>query len=150
MSIVFGAILFCLVVPGYVNSYSILVVFPHPGKSHVDVFLPITKALAEKGHKVTVIGHYPRSRPLSNYKDVSLKNESIRFVEAINVGQIDPSSRLVRYFMPTFLDYMGKTSCEAGMQAKEFQQFIEQHNRHRFDVMIMEMFNSDCFLGRIL
>nr|CAH7741477.1 unnamed protein product [Callosobruchus chinensis] len=147
MNIVCGAILFCLVSACYVDGYSILVVLSHPGKSHVDVFLPITKALAEKGHKVTVIGHYPLSRPLPNYKDVSLKNESVHFVEAINVGQMDPSSRLVRYFMPTFLDYMGKASCEVGMESKEFQEFMEQRNRHRFDLMIMEMFNSDCFLG---
>nr|CAH7741476.1 unnamed protein product [Callosobruchus chinensis] len=146
MNIVCGAILFCLVSACYVDGYSILVVLSHPGKSHVDVFLPITKALAEKGHKVTVIGHYPLSRPLPNYKDVSLKNESVHFVEAINVGQMDPSSRLVRYFMPTFLDYMGKASCEVGMESKEFQEFMEQRNRHRFDLMIMEMFNSDCFL----
>ncbi|VEN49048.1 unnamed protein product [Callosobruchus maculatus] len=147
MSIVCGAILFCLVSACCVNGYSILVVFPHPGKSHVDVFLPITKALAEKGHRVTVIGHFPLSRPMPNYEDVSLKNESVHFVEALNVGYIDPSSRLVRYFMPTFLNYMGTTSCEAGMESKEFQQFMQQHNRHRFDLMIMEMFSTDCFLG---
>nr|CAI5820368.1 unnamed protein product [Callosobruchus analis] len=150
MNNVGGAILFCLVSAYYADSYSILVVLPHPGKSHVNVFLPIAKALAEKGHSVTVIGHFPLSRPMPNYKDINLYNKSVHFVEIFNIGYMDPTSRLARYFLPNFLNYKGKHSCEAGMGSKHFRQFMEQHDQHRFDLMMIEMFGNDCLIGRML
>lgn len=54
------------------ESLKILGLFPHPGISHSHFFRPIMRALAEKGHNVTVISHFPDSDPHQNYKDVPL------------------------------------------------------------------------------
>lgn len=50
----------------------ILGIFPHLGASHFRFFHPIMKRLAETGHQVTVISHFPEKNPHPNYKDLSL------------------------------------------------------------------------------
>lgn len=50
----------------------ILGIFPHLGASHFRFFHPIMKRLAEIGHQVTVISHFPESNPHINYRDLSL------------------------------------------------------------------------------
>lgn len=48
----------------------ILGIFPHLGASHFRFFSPIMKRLAEIGHQVTVVSHFPESNPHPNYKDL--------------------------------------------------------------------------------
>lgn len=54
------------------ESLRILGLFPHPGLSHFHFFHPIMRGLAEKGHDVTVISHFPDNNAPQNYKDVVL------------------------------------------------------------------------------
>ena len=49
-------LLFSLIIAGH--SYRILGLFPHPASSHVNVFYPLMKGLALKGHEVTFVSHY--------------------------------------------------------------------------------------------
>lgn len=50
----------------------ILGLFPHPGVSHFHFFHPILRGLAERGHEVTVISHFPDKSPPVGYHDVPL------------------------------------------------------------------------------
>lgn len=50
----------------------VLGLFPHPGLSHFHFFQPIMRGLAEAGHNVTVVSHFPDSKPHTNYKDLPL------------------------------------------------------------------------------
>lgn len=52
------------------SSLHILGLFPHPGVSHFHFFHPIMVGLAEKGHNVTVVSHFPDANAPSNYKDL--------------------------------------------------------------------------------
>lgn len=54
------------------NSHRILGLFPHPGISHFQFFHPVMKALANAGHEVTVVSHFPSKEPIENYRDESL------------------------------------------------------------------------------
>lgn len=60
----------------YINCYNILGIFIHPGKSHFDMFYPLMRSLAERGHNVTVISHFPDKNPVQGYKDVVLEGLS--------------------------------------------------------------------------
>lgn len=72
------------------ESLNILGLFPHPGISHSHFFRPIMRALAEKGHHVTVVSHFPDSDPHQNYKDVPItKNKPLT-----NTVNISVSSRI--------------------------------------------------------
>lgn len=56
-----------------INSYKILGLFPHPGVSHFHFFHPLLRALAETGHEVTVVSHFPDKEPVNeNYIDLPL------------------------------------------------------------------------------
>lgn len=64
------------------NGHRILGLFPHPGISHFQFFHPVMKALAEAGHEVTVVSHFPSKQKIENYKDEPLtgKQDLINFV----------------------------------------------------------------------
>ncbi|KAJ8972841.1 hypothetical protein NQ314_000005 [Rhamnusium bicolor] len=124
------------------NSYNILGVFPHLGKSHVDVFLPLMKSLAQKGHSVTVISHFPLSKPVPNYKDIDLGGSSQVLLDIID---IKPTNRFDKINNILPLSYMANISCEIGLSSKAVQNFMK--TKEEFDLMIIEFFNSDCFLS---
>lgn len=48
----------------------ILVVYPCPSKSHLVNGKVLFKALAERGHNVTVISNFPLEKPMENYRDI--------------------------------------------------------------------------------
>lgn len=69
------------------ESLKILGLFPHPGLSHFHFFHPIMRGLAEKGHDVTVISHFPDKNAPQNYKDISLpKTNTLANTVDLTVG----------------------------------------------------------------
>lgn len=127
------------------HSYNILGLFPHPGKSHVEVFLPLMKGLAAKGHNVTVMSYYNLYKPIPNYTEVSLVGQVNLITEVVSVGEHSSKGRLSKYAEPMILQYIANMSCESSLSLPRVQQFIKQ--KQQFDVMIAEFFNSDCYLG---
>lgn len=55
-----------------VQSLRILGLFPHPGLSHFHFFHPIMRALADAGHDVVVVSHFPDKNSPDNYEDLRL------------------------------------------------------------------------------
>ncbi|RZC34097.1 UDP-glucuronosyltransferase 1-7C-like [Asbolus verrucosus] len=129
-----------------VYSYKILGLFPHPGKSHVDVFLSLTKALAKKGHEITVVSHFPLKTPLPNYTDVRLGDASSPLVDILTLDNFQ-GKRFEKWFTISVLNDFAQHSCRMGFKSPAFQEFIRKN--HTFDVIIAELFNSDCFLGLV-
>nr|QIK00367.1 UDP-glycosyltransferase [Xylotrechus quadripes] len=129
----------------YTPAYNILGVFPHLGKSHFDVFLPLMKTLAQKGHNVTVISHFPLSQTIPNYKDIDLGGRSMAFVDSVNLQEEDPNSKLNKVNNVWMLSYSGNLSCEVGLSSQNLQTFLK--TEQNFDLMIIEFFNTDCFLS---
>uniref|UniRef100_A0A0C9RNU1 UDP-glucuronosyltransferase n=1 Tax=Fopius arisanus TaxID=64838 RepID=A0A0C9RNU1_9HYME len=122
----------------------ILGAFAHPGKSHFAVFKPLLEELANRGHDVTVISYFPRSNsspPLPNYKDIDLAGEDNIFVEVVDLQTLDYS--LLREFM--LLRHWGLECCQRSLDNKDVQRLIKSNAK--FDLIITEVFNSDCFLG---
>lgn len=120
----------------------ILALFPYGGKSHVDVFLPLTKALAVKGHQVTVISHFPLKTPMANYTDINLSGKT--FVEAIQLEAFD-QSRKSMFLMPVFLRQFAQHFCKINYESPALQDFL--NSNQKFDLIIAEYFQSDCFAG---
>lgn len=67
------------------NGHRILGLFPHPGLSHFHFFQPVMKALAEAGHEVTVVSHFPSDEPIENYKDESLQGATDGMKNFVNL-----------------------------------------------------------------
>ncbi|KAJ8946467.1 hypothetical protein NQ318_004513 [Aromia moschata] len=128
-------------------AYNILGIFPHLGKSHFDAFRPLMKGLAQKGHSVTVMSHFPLTRPFQNYRDIDLGGKNQVFIDVVDIKQEDPSSRLKKILNVWMLADSANLSCEVGLSSSAVQNFLK--TEEQFDVMIVEFFNSDCFLGLV-
>lgn len=54
------------------NGANILGVFPITGRSHWVVYESVMKALAARGHNVTVITSYAQTEPVANYTEIDV------------------------------------------------------------------------------
>lgn len=125
----------------------ILAVFDHPGRSHFQVFKPLLEELALRGHELTVVSHFPKNinntnAPLENYKDIDLLGPT--WTEVIDLSEIDYSIfRAVNDAI--VLRYWALRHCQKALNVPAVQQLIQSNSK--FDLIITELFNSDCFLG---
>lgn len=135
------------------SKLKILGIFGHLGKSHFDVFKPLLEELARRGHEITVISYFPRTNdakakePLPNYKDISLIDPKVGvYVNIIDLKQIRHYSLLFS-LVPELkmLRFMADSACNAGLRHPAITEFIRSDEK--FDVILTENFNTDCFLG---
>ena len=129
---------------------NILGAFHHPGKSHFDVFQPLLEELARRGHHVTVVSFFPRkvndtrTEPLPNYKDINLGGSVDIWLNVVDLSGISYS--FLNHVEELFrLREWGLEHCEAGLKTPEVRQLIKSNLK--FDLILTENFNSDCFLG---
>lgn len=116
------------------QSYKILALFPHPGKSHVDVFLPLTHTLAERGHQVTVVSHFP-STVRDNLTDILLDCAEPPKFDFDSLQKKGPGNWLK----------FAQDTCRHAYRSTNLQVFLRENQS--FDVILAEFFISDCFLG---
>ncbi|XP_015608810.1 UDP-glucuronosyltransferase 2C1 [Cephus cinctus] len=144
-------VLMCLLGIGYASiplpdkKFKILGVFGHVGKSHFAVFEPLLEELALRGHDVTVLSHFPRTTKLKNYKDLSLRsNESQIAVDVVDLKIVKAHAASVLFELVTLYQW-GLAGCEINLKHPNTQKLIKSNEK--FDVILTEVFNSDCFLG---
>lgn len=129
--------------------HRILGIFPHTGSSHFAVFRPFLAKLAEVGHDVTIISHFPAEKPMKNYRDISLRGtlpiwKSVFTFDDFTFFQ--PTARIMRHVKTVFVLFeMGNKACATMMENKEVQNL----KKGQFDLIIFEDFNSDCAMGLI-
>lgn len=81
-------LLFIVLLVRHINGYKILGLFPHPASSHFNVFQPILRRLADNGHEVTVVSHFPDPNPSKNYKDLTLPGETLTNAISLQVSLV--------------------------------------------------------------
>lgn len=121
---------------------NILGIFPHEGLSHSFVFDPYLTELARRGHNVTVISHFPQKTPLKNFRDISLAGT---LPISKGIMDITENTFLDTILMSFYLFKRGVVSCEVMLESKEVQALWK--SKQKFDVIVYEVFNSDCALG---
>lgn len=130
---------------------NILVMFPFPGKSHFNSYVGLFKALANKGHNLTVISHFPLRNKIPNYRDIEIGGiESFfdtKLYKMVNISNFDANSRLPKYSIFLLIAEAGKITCEVAYKSRAVQSFLKEENH--FDLAITEYFNTDCFLTLI-
>ncbi|KAJ9575712.1 hypothetical protein L9F63_007420 [Diploptera punctata] len=120
----------------------ILGLFNLNGRSHFVMFQSLLKGLAQKGHEVYVVGHFPQKKPIANYTDISVEgclpvlvnNFTVDFVR--DLGYVN------------LLDFIWKLTldmCDTVLQQPNVQNLIASSDK--FDLIITEIFGPDCFLG---
>lgn len=135
-------LLFLLI--GSSSGYKILAILSNPGKSHFAVYEPLVKALAKRGHDITVLSYYPQKEHIERYTDVSLATP-----EKLRINVFDLANyrgyRYEKYRTIMALARMGYETCEDVLSMQSVQDLIK--GNHTFDLLMAEYFDTDCFLG---
>nr|QVG59857.1 UDP-glucuronosyltransferase [Nilaparvata lugens] len=129
------------------NGANILGIFPTASFSHQQPLLAISRALAAKGHKLTVITTNPSKPPIKNHRDVDIsfmydifrnmsKNIEMDFQTRISAIQIVQN-------LPNFFEYLFIST----MNSPEMQAFIKEINGTTYDLILFESLNYSGYLG---
>lgn len=114
----------------------ILGIFPLPGKSHAILGEQIMKVLANKGHQVDVITHFPMKKPYPNYKDFSLQGSAEVITNNLNYTMVKSIS--VRS-IKNLLDLTGDPVCSL-LNHTVFQNIIQNPPKDPpYDLVIVEV-----------
>lgn len=100
------------------------------------------KGLADRGHQVFVVNHFPQEVPVPNYTDISLVGSMRNAVEDTpleNVGNGDVMANV------NMLANMAVEICDRILSFPSVQELI--NSEEKFDLIITELFNTDCMLG---
>ncbi|KAJ8719644.1 hypothetical protein PYW08_011819 [Mythimna loreyi] len=134
-------VLFISVLFNQVLSLNILGVFPYQGKSHFLLFAPYLKELANRGHNLTVISHFPQEKPIQNYHDISLAGKTKIFEDVFPVYR----SYWTIFQIGFFLMNTGSDNCVTLLEDENVQNLWK--SKAKFDLVLVEQFNTDCALG---
>lgn len=102
---------------------------------------PLFKALAARGHNVTVFSSFPQKTPLPNYTDVDF---SPTLPPTINLFSLN----LIKEHMPNpwatthFIHSVHRNSCTI-LEDFRLQSLVK--SKGSFDLLITEVFGDDCF-----
>lgn len=126
---------------------NILGLFPHPGFSHFKVFSPILLTLAERGHNVTTVTYIKNIKPHKNYHELLLEGGK-GGTDVFNLEDHVPNRSLWTLFMEYYILHVeGQKSCEAFYNSPHVHEIIRRHSVTPYDMVILEFFNTDCYLG---
>ncbi|XP_049780160.1 UDP-glucosyltransferase 2-like [Schistocerca cancellata] len=121
----------------------ILGINPTPSISHQLPFLIIMRALAEKGHQVTIITTNPMKDPPPNVTQIDMSYMYDKWKKDVNFYQMSQLSRLE---MMEMMIKLGKTDCDSQLKTPSIKELQFQRE---FDLVIMEMFLYMCYFGLV-
>ncbi|XP_069682309.1 UDP-glycosyltransferase UGT5-like isoform X2 [Periplaneta americana] len=126
------------------DTYKILGLFPHVAKSHFLMAEALMKGLAGRGHQVTMVSHFPQKNSISNYTDISLVGSMPEFF-----GQVFLENVAVKYLYKTLIrqSNTGIVTCKNTLESPEMKKLVASNET--FDLVITELFNTDCLLGYV-
>ncbi|XP_055610277.1 UDP-glycosyltransferase UGT5-like [Uranotaenia lowii] len=127
----------------YVESAKILGIFPTTAKSHYIIGSSLMKALAKKGHEVTVVSPFPQSKPLKNYRDITttivweaVKPFSSNMLEFAQKGMLDTIKSTYGF---------GHAVVNGTLNDPAVVELIA--SKEHFDLIVLEIFMNDAMLG---
>jgi len=131
------------------ESAKILAIFPHTGKSHFFMFQPFVYKLAERGHEITIMTHFPDPNPPKNVKYLSIESKEAEI--QFNSFSMELLESIPKHFLSIVTPLMSITSlrefgidaCQKGLSHPNVQNLLK--DKHEFDLSIVEFFNTDCF-----
>ncbi|XP_066581162.1 UDP-glucosyltransferase 2-like [Prorops nasuta] len=126
------------------NSYRILALFPLNGKSHSVMTHALTKGLAKRGHQIDVVSHFPLKKPISNYRDISIKGTVPSVVNNVSANDV---AQFHQIYVKYFVEMAGTKICRL-LGLPQFQQLIKYPPIDPpYDLIITEVFVTPCYLA---
>lgn len=124
------------------NGARILMMTPHQAKSHYIVYEALLKRLAERGHQVVSFNHFPQKTVLPNFTDVDISS-SMPYV--VGTRSIELAYKRTMWQKLKSISHLSLPTCESVLEHPELKKLL--HSKEKFDMYIMEIFLSDCFIG---
>ncbi|XP_049816659.1 UDP-glucosyltransferase 2-like [Schistocerca nitens] len=123
-----------------VEGARMLVALPLRAVSHFWLLQPLLRALAARGHQLTVISHFPQQSPLPNYTDVSLNRGDYQ-------GQVPPPYLPVQEspLVSGVRDWTNLCSLTADYASPAVRRLLA--SAAQFDLLLVEVFSGDCMAG---
>nr|XP_022913455.1 UDP-glucuronosyltransferase 1-9-like [Onthophagus taurus] len=138
--------LFLLITLLYVTSIqtaNILALFPSSSRSHFIVFQPLLEKLAERGHQVDVLSHFPRKQSLNGYTDLSVRGDEKYYSFYIDFETVKSLS--FREILTVMNYNCGVNICKSIKNNTALQNLMS--SKKHYDLIITEIFVSDCLIG---
>lgn len=106
-----------------VNGANILGVFPINGRSHWVIYESVMKALAARGHNVTVITAFPQKTPVANYTDIDVSGS---FPSIVNTFDFDLVGKYLNsVFVTQFITDFQLNLCREGQKLPQVRALLE-------------------------
>ncbi|PNF23016.1 hypothetical protein B7P43_G09834, partial [Cryptotermes secundus] len=123
----------------------ILGIFPSHSRSHAIISSALMRELAARGHHVTVLSMHPQVDNVGNYTDIVLKSSLLDLLDnETKLGMSRMQMGIVQMFDVFFnLDLV---LCDLQLQEESVQELVHSKDLS-FDLIIVEAFNNECFLG---
>ncbi|XP_039293137.1 UDP-glycosyltransferase UGT5 isoform X2 [Nilaparvata lugens] len=131
----------------FCDGAKILGIFPTASFSHQQPLLAVTRALAEKGHELTVITTNPSKTPLKNHREIDISFLYQEWPE-LQQNRIFSLQERVNAFshvgdFPLFIEYFSHKA----LGSNQLQDFIREVNGTTFDLIIYEGLSYSSYLG---
>lgn len=124
------------------NGARILSLFPHQAKSHYLVFEPLLKKLSENGHQVVSVTHFPQKKLLPNFTDVDITTS---LPSLVGTRMVSSAARVSKWDRLKGVMKIGVPACDPVLNHPAVKRILQ--SKEKFDVFIVELFASDCFLA---
>ncbi|RVE46733.1 hypothetical protein evm_008596 [Chilo suppressalis] len=126
------------------SSYRILGIFPSLDRNNYLTYRGLFRELANRNHEVTLISHFSLPNAPATFREILLSDNPLVFkglsYESVIVNEI---SRVP--FETLVATKTGNDDCKTLMNNHHVLHMIR--SRHKFDVIIVESYNSDCGLA---
>ncbi|KAM7361148.1 UDP-glucosyltransferase 2-like [Cochliomyia hominivorax] len=133
-----GYLIVTLTVLQHVDGAKILALFPFPGPSQYILVQPYLKALAGRGHEVTVINAFPQKKPVPNFRDIPVMEVHNNYAEMVERAKVVRSKWDEMNFFAVFFFNLTETVIKnPGVQTLL--------NTESFDVIIVEALHTDAW-----
>lgn len=116
---------------------------PYDGQSHFDTFRPLFEVMGQRGHNVTIISCSRTPFVSQNIQSIWLECEEKIHIKSLLEG----GALLGFYSTPNRLSRQTERQCEYGLQIEAFRSFLHEMRNTTFDIILLELFVTDCFLG---
>ncbi|KAJ4449073.1 hypothetical protein ANN_00468 [Periplaneta americana] len=111
-------------------------------RSHFNMFEVLLKALAARGHQVSVVGCFTQTQPIANYTDISIV-ESLPNVTNYLQAEFMLRFRFIGTLWKMYQDLSG--NCQKILEHPNLQKLIK--GDQKFDVIITPFMGPECYLG---
>ncbi|RZF34520.1 hypothetical protein LSTR_LSTR011762 [Laodelphax striatellus] len=129
------------------DAANILCIFPTASFSHQQPLLAVSRALAARGHNLTVINTNPNKTPLKNYRDIDIGFMYKEWDELKKQHGVSLQERISPFKLVSSFKHFVHFFCQKVLDSTQIQDLIKEVNGTKFDLIFYESLSYSSLLG---